>query len=85
MTRTILRISGDDRVKFLHGLLTRDVPETGLGYAALLSPQGKYLADFLTFADADALYLDYWDEVLPPVGVVLDVGRGRERIAAPFQ
>ena len=58
MDRIVLRVSGDDRAKFLHGLVTRDVPETGLGYAALLSPQGKYLADFLTFADADALYLD---------------------------
>lgn len=58
MKRTILRVSGDDREKFLHGLLTRDVPETGLGYAALLTPQGKYLADFLTFRDVDAFYLD---------------------------
>jgi folate-binding protein YgfZ len=58
MTRTVLRVSGADRLKFLHGLLTRDVPETGLGYAALLSPQGKYLADFLTFREGDAVFLD---------------------------
>ncbi|TFL18749.1 CAF17-like 4Fe-4S cluster assembly/insertion protein YgfZ [Jannaschia formosa] len=58
MTRTLLRVSGADRTKFLHGLLTRDVPEEGLGYAALLSPQGKYLADFLTFREDDAIYLD---------------------------
>ncbi|WP_298434394.1 folate-binding protein [uncultured Jannaschia sp.] len=58
MTRSVLRISGPDRETFLHGLITRDVPDTGLGYAALLTPQGKYLADFLTFRDADAFYLD---------------------------
>lgn len=58
MTRAILRVSGPDRSRFLHGLLTRDVPETGLGYAALLTPQGKYLADFLTWQDAEAAYLD---------------------------
>lgn len=58
MTRTLLRISGDDREKFLHGLITRDVPETGLGYGALQTPQGKYLSDFMTFRDAEAFYLD---------------------------
>ncbi|MFO6464079.1 YgfZ/GcvT domain-containing protein [Jannaschia sp. KMU-145] len=58
MTRSVLRISGPDRETFLNGLITRDVPDTGLGYAALLTPQGKYLADFLTFRDMDALYLD---------------------------
>ncbi|MGB3408736.1 MAG: folate-binding protein [Jannaschia sp.] len=65
MTRSILRISGTDRDKFLGGLLTRDVPQEGLGYAALLSPQGKYLADFLTFRDADALYLDVATTLAP--------------------
>ena len=58
MTRTILRITGKDRLSFLHGLLTRDVPAEGLGYSALLSPQGKYLADFLTFQEGEAVYLD---------------------------
>jgi folate-binding protein YgfZ len=56
MTRTILSVSGADRDRFLHGLLTAEVPRTGLGYAALLTPQGKYLADFLTLRrDGDVL------------------------------
>ncbi|SFI61581.1 YgfZ/GcvT domain-containing protein [Jannaschia pohangensis] len=79
MTRVILRVSGTDRAKFLHGLLTRDVPETGLGYAALLSPQGKYLADFLTFQDGDACYLDV-DAGLAP-GLVQRLGMYRLRAA----
>ena len=58
MDRTLIRVSGADRETFLHGLLTRDVPREGLGYAALLTPQGKYLADFLTFREDDALWLD---------------------------
>jgi folate-binding protein YgfZ len=58
MNRKLIRITGQDRQKFLQGLLTRDVPEAGLGYAALLSPQGKYLADFLTFTEGDAIWLD---------------------------
>ena len=58
MDRTLIRVAGADRDRFLQGLLTRDVPAKGLGYAALLSAQGKYLADFLTFRDGDATWLD---------------------------
>ena len=58
MDRTLLHIDGPDAESFLHGLLTRDVPASGLGYAALLTPQGKYLADFLTYRDGDAFVLD---------------------------
>lgn len=58
--RKVLRITGDDRVVFLQGLVTNEVPrEPGaLVYAALLTPQGKYLADFFLWCDAEALYLD---------------------------
>ncbi|KIT15855.1 YgfZ/GcvT domain-containing protein [Jannaschia aquimarina] len=63
MRRTLIHVSGSDRDKFLQGLLTRDVPETGLGYAALLTPQGKYLADFLTFRDGDVIVLDIDPEI----------------------
>jgi folate-binding protein YgfZ len=58
MTRTILRLSGPDAETFLNGLATNDVPAEGLGYAALLSPQGKYLADFLMFREDGDLFLD---------------------------
>ena len=80
MKRTILRISGPDREKFLHGLLTRDVPETGLGYAALLTPQGKYLADFLTFRDADAFYLDVCADQAPGLAQRLAMYRLRSEV-----
>ena len=49
MNRTIFELTGADRVDFLQGLVTNDVSrldQGGLMYAALLSPQGKYLADF---------------------------------------
>jgi hypothetical protein len=80
MNRTILRVSGDDRVKFLQGLLTRDVPATGLGYAALLSPQGKYLADFVTFADPEALYLDVASDMAPGLAQRLSMYRLRSKV-----
>ena len=81
MSRTLLRVSGADRIRFLHGLLTRDVPETGLGYAALLSPQGKYLADFLTFREDDAVFLDVAAALAPALAKRLAMYRLRADVA----
>ena len=56
--RRLLRLTGPDRVDFLQGLVTNDVTRAPV-YAALLSPQGKYLADFFVVPDGDeALLLD---------------------------
>jgi tRNA-modifying protein YgfZ len=57
MTRQIIRVTGDDRLSFLQGLVTNDVTRVPC-WAALLTPQGKYLADFLIVPDSDALLLD---------------------------
>lgn len=58
--RTVFRIGGGDHVDFLQGLVTNDVERLseGLVYAALLSPQGKYLADFFLAPDGDSILLD---------------------------
>ncbi|MEX0304611.1 MAG: folate-binding protein YgfZ [Leisingera sp.] len=58
--RRILRLSGADARSFLQGLVTNNVDrlDQGLVYAALLTPQGKYLADFFLAADGDAVLLD---------------------------
>ncbi|MEM6305746.1 MAG: folate-binding protein [Pseudomonadota bacterium] len=58
--RRILRISGPDARDFLQGLVTNDVArlDQGLVYAALLTPQGKYMADFFLVPQADAILLD---------------------------
>ncbi|MCR8549900.1 folate-binding protein [Salipiger sp. P9] len=56
--RKVLRVSGPDAEHFLQGLVTNDVArlKDGLVYAALLTPQGKYRADFfLVPAGADIL------------------------------
>ena len=60
MTRSIYRISGADRLSFLQGLITNDIAklDQGLVYAAILTPQGKYLADFFLVPDEDAVLLD---------------------------
>jgi hypothetical protein len=59
--RGIIRIDGEDRHAFLQGLVSNDVtkatPEKAI-YAALLTPQGKFLHDFFIVASGDALLVD---------------------------
>ncbi len=59
--RALLRLTGDDVRGFLQGLLPQDLarvtPETPQ-WAALLTPQGKVLFDFLLWADGDAILID---------------------------
>lgn len=59
-TRTLLRLSGTDANDFLQRLITNDVSKAkdGLVYAALLTPQGKFIADFFVVADGEALLID---------------------------
>lgn len=58
--RHIFRLSGADTLSFLQGLVTNDVSKMaqGLVYAALLTPQGKYMADFFLAADGQSVLLD---------------------------
>ena len=58
--RTVLSISGDDRISFLQGLITNDVEKAAeaIIYAALLTPQGKYIADFFVIGKSDRLLID---------------------------
>ena len=59
--RGVIAVEGDDRVAFLQGLLSNDIEAARPGravWAALLTAQGKWLADFFVFADANRLLLD---------------------------
>jgi len=58
--RTVFRISGAEAQEFLQGLVTNDVANLseGLVYAAMLTPQGKYRADFLLVPDGENILLD---------------------------
>jgi folate-binding protein YgfZ len=52
--RGVVAVAGEDRVSFLQGLVSNDVTEAGPGravWAALLTPQGKWLADFFILDD----------------------------------
>ena len=59
--RGVIELGGEDRIAFLQGLVSNDVAEAAPGHAvwaALLTPQGKWLADFFILADGDRLLLD---------------------------
>jgi len=59
--RAVVEVTGEDRVSFLQGLVSNDVTEALPGqavWAALLTPQGKWLADFFILADGTRLLLD---------------------------
>lgn len=59
--RRLIALTGADALPFLQGLVTNDVlrlRDPGIVYAALLTPQGKYLADFFVVNTGAALLLD---------------------------
>ncbi|HTE76834.1 MAG TPA: folate-binding protein YgfZ [Xanthobacteraceae bacterium] len=63
--RGVVKVSGDDARKFLHGLVTADMLSLTPGtarFCALLTPQGKIIADFFVAeapsADGGGFFLD---------------------------
>jgi hypothetical protein len=60
--RRLTEVTGKDALTFLQGLVSNDVMKLGTGpgivWAAFLSPQGKYLADFFVVNTGAALLLD---------------------------
>ena len=82
--RAVLSVSGEDRVAFLQGLVSNDVTLAVPGHAvwaALLTPQGKYLADFFILADGDRLLLDCERAQAPMLAARLSRHRLRARVA----
>jgi folate-binding protein YgfZ len=59
--RGVLRVTGDDACAFLQNIVTNDVPQVSDDtaiWAALLTPQGKYLHDFFVIGQGKALMID---------------------------
>ena len=91
LPRSVLAVSGEDRVPFLQGLVSNDVAaatEAGSGagsgravWAALLTPQGKWLADFFIHAERERLLLDVEAEQAAMVAQRLGRYRLRARVA----
>jgi folate-binding protein YgfZ len=68
--RGVIAVEGDDRVAFLQGLVSNDIDAVRPGHpvwAALLTAQGKWLADFFVHVSPEtgALLLDCEAEQIP--------------------
>ena len=59
--RGVLYINGDDCTEFLQNLITKDlkkVSENNSCFASLLTPQGKYLFDFIIVKHKEGYFID---------------------------
>ena len=84
--RGVVELQGADRVSFLQGLVSNDVTQAAPGVAlwsALLTAQGKWLADFFILQDGDRLLLDC-ERAQAPLLVKL-LSRYRLRAAVTLQ
>jgi tRNA-modifying protein YgfZ len=65
--RVVWQVTGKDALPFLQGIVSNDVlplgREPGIVWTALLTPQGKYLADFFVVGTPDALLIDISDKL----------------------
>ncbi|NNM56356.1 folate-binding protein YgfZ [Acidocella sp.] len=80
--RGVISLTGASRVAFLNGLISNDVALAAPGHAvwaALLTPQGRYLCDFFIYAEADRLLLETPREAL--AGLLTRLKRFRLRAA----
>ena len=69
MQRKVFRFSGADAQKFLQNLITNDIKrmDTGPVYSALLTPQGKFIADFFLIPDGNDILMDVDTDAAAPL------------------
>jgi folate-binding protein YgfZ len=71
----IIKITGNDRVSWLQGMITNDVEKLRPGagcYAAHLTPQGKIVAQMGVIKDDDALWLSLERAAIPKLIAAFD-------------
>jgi tRNA-modifying protein YgfZ len=81
--RGIVRVGGPEARAFLQGLVTGNVVTLGdneARWAALLTPQGKILFDFLMTATPDAILLDVNHEKIPELVKRLSMYKLRAKV-----
>lgn len=80
-SRAVIRIDGPDALTFLQGLITQEPPAPGeAAFAALLTPQGKILFDFLIVADGGGFLLDCHGEAADALVKRLSLYRLRAKV-----
>ncbi len=81
--RTILAVTGADRLDFLQGLVTNDLARAsgGIAYAAMLTPQGKLIADFFLVGQPDRILIDVDAGIAPALAQRLSMYKLRAKVA----
>ena len=81
--RSIIAVTGADREEFLQGLVTNDIAQAkdGLAYAALLTPQGKLIADFFLRGEPERILIDVAADVAPQLFQRLSMYKLRADVA----
>jgi folate-binding protein YgfZ len=81
--RAVLAVFGEDARDFLQGLITKDIKKAGANhavFAALLSPQGRFLHDFFITEHDGKLLLETDRERLPDLIKRLTMYRLRSKV-----
>ena len=80
--RKVLRVSGPEAEQFLQGLVTNDVAglKDGLVYAAMLTPQGKYRADFFLVPRGEDILIDVDAALAPDLQRMLTMYKLRSKV-----
>jgi len=81
--RGLIGLSGEDAREFLQGLVSNDIrrlQEGGAVYAALLSPQGKFLHDFFIALRGGIFFLDVDKVHLPNLMQRLNLYKLRSKV-----
>ena len=82
--RGVLRLTGPDARPFLQGLISNDIDLLAEGrplYAALLTPQGRCLFDFILYLQGEAILLEGERDRLPSLSQRLSMYRLRAKVA----
>jgi folate-binding protein YgfZ len=82
--RSVIAVGGDDRVEFLQGLISNDTTKVAPGravWAALLTPQGRFLNDmFVADGGDDVLLLETERERAPALAKKLALYKLRSKV-----
>lgn len=81
--RSVLRLEGPDRLEFLQGLVSNDVRNVTSEqavWAALLTPQGRFLFDMFLIADGESLLLEVEAERAQALLKKLQIYRLRSKV-----
>ena len=81
--RAILYINGDDAVSFLQNLISNDinkVVETCSCFASLLSPQGKFLYEFIIVKHKSGFLIDCEKSQVDELFKQLSINKVRSKV-----